>query len=98
MSTAAGTRRTLFEVERERGWRVWLLFALLVGMVFVAAWVACFIVTFSLFLSFPVVDTFTWVFTLKGVGLILAVTLAGALLYWFNSRLGARVRPLRAMH
>jgi Zn-dependent protease with chaperone function/Zn-finger nucleic acid-binding protein len=98
VSTNAGTRRTLFDIEREKRWRVWLLFALLVAMVFVAAWVACFIVTFSLFLSFPVVDTFTWVFTLKGVGLILGVALAGSLLYWFSSRLGARGRLLRAMH
>ena len=98
MNTNAGTRCTLFDIEREKRWRVWLLFALLVGMVFVAAWVACFIVTFSLFLSFPVVDTFTWVFTLKGIGLILGVALAGSLLYWFSSRLGARARLLRAMH
>jgi len=98
VSTPAGTRRTLFDIEREKRWRVWLLFALLVGMIFAAAWVACFIVTFSLFLSFPVVDTFTWVFTLKGVGLILGVALAGSLLYWFSSRLGARGRLLRAMH
>jgi len=98
VSTEKGTRRALFDIEREKRWRVWLLFALLVGMVFVAAWVACFIVTFSLFLSFPVVDTFTWVFTLKGIGLILAVALAGSLLYWFSSRVGARGRLLRAMH
>ena len=98
MSTSAGARRTLFDIEREKRWRIWLLFALLVGMAFVAAWVACFIVTLSLLLSFPVVDTFTWVFTLKGIGLILAVALAISLLYWFSSRLGARERLLRAMH
>ena len=98
MSTSAGTRRTLFDIEREKRWRICLLFALLVGLVFVAAWVACFIVTFSLFLSFPVVDTFTWVFTPKGIALILGVALVGALLYWFSSRLGARGRLLRAMH
>jgi Zn-dependent protease with chaperone function/Zn-finger nucleic acid-binding protein len=45
-----------------------------------------------------VVDTFTWVFTLKGIGLILGVALAGSLLYWFSSRIGARGRLLRAMH
>jgi len=98
VSTSAGARRTLFDIEREKRWRVWLLFALLVGIVFAAAWVACFIVTFSLFLSFPVADTFTWVFTAKGVGLILGAALAGAVLYWFSSRLGARGRLLRAMH
>ena len=98
MSTSAGTRRALFDIEREKRWRIWLLFALLVGMVFVAAWVACFIVTLSLFLSFPVVDTVSWVFTLKGIALILVVALAGSLIYWFSSRLGARDRLLRAMH
>ena len=98
MSTNAGARRTLFDIEREKRWRIWLLFALLVGMVFVAAWVACFIVTLSLFMSFPLVDTFTWVFTLKGISLILGVALAGALIYWFSSRVGARGRLLRALH
>jgi Zn-dependent protease with chaperone function/Zn-finger nucleic acid-binding protein len=98
LSTSASARRTLFDIEREKRWRIWLLFALLVGMVFVAAWAACFVVTFSLFLSFPVVDTFTWVFTLKGVGLILVVALDGSLVYWFSSRLGARGRLLRVMH
>ncbi|HEY5386405.1 MAG TPA: zinc metalloprotease HtpX [Thermoleophilia bacterium] len=98
LSTSASARRTLFDIEREKRWRIWLLFALLVGMVFVAAWAACFVVTFSLFLSFPVVDTFTWVFTLKGIGLILVVALDGSLVYWFSSRLGARGRLLRVMH
>jgi Zn-dependent protease with chaperone function/Zn-finger nucleic acid-binding protein len=98
VSTSAGARRTLFDIEREKRWRIWMLFGLLVGMLFVAAWVACFIVTFSLFLSFPLVDTFTWVFTLKGIGLILGVALAGAFIYWFASRIGARQRLLRAMH
>jgi fatty acid desaturase len=45
VSTSAGARRTLFDIEREKRWRIWLLFALLVGMVFAAAWIACFIVT-----------------------------------------------------
>ena len=98
MSTAAGTRRTLFDIEREKRWRIWLLFALLLAMVFGSAWVVCLIVTVSLYLSFPVVDTVSWVFTLKGVGIILGVALAGSLLYWFSAQVGARGRLLRAMH
>ncbi len=98
MSTAAGTRRTLFDIEREKRWRIWLLFALLLAMVFGSAWVVCLIVTVSLYLSFPVVDTVSWVFTPKGVGIILGVALAGSLLYWFSAQVGARQRLLRAMH
>jgi Zn-dependent protease with chaperone function/Zn-finger nucleic acid-binding protein len=98
VSTSTNTRRALFDIEREKRWRIWLLFALLVGILFAAAWVACFIVTFSLFLSFPVVDTFSWVFSARGVALILGVALVSSLAYWFGSRLGARQRLLRAMH
>jgi len=96
--SAPAERRTLFTIEREKRWRIWLLFGLLLLVVFVSAWVACFVVTFAFFLSFPVVDTFTWVFTLRGIGLILAAALAGSLVYWWTSQVGARTRLLAAMH
>ena len=97
MSTAPGTRRTIFEIEREQRWRIWVLFALLVAMVFAAVWVVCFI-TLSLFFSFPVVDTSSWVFTLWGVALILGVAILGSVAYWFGAQIGARGRLLHAMH
>src|SRR5664280_2636843 len=56
MSALAG-RRTVFAIEREKRWRIWLLFGMLLVVVFVSAWVACFIVTFAFFLSFPVTVT-----------------------------------------
>ena len=96
--SAAAPRRTLFDIEREKRWRIWLLFALLLVTVFGSAWVACLIVTVSLFVSFPVVDTVSWVFTLQGIGIILGVSLAGSVLYWFGAQVGARARLLRAMH
>jgi Zn-dependent protease with chaperone function/Zn-finger nucleic acid-binding protein len=98
VSAAAGTRRTLFDIEREKRWRIWLLFALLLAMVFVSAWVVCLIVTVSLYVSFPVVDTVSWVFTLRGIAVILSISVAGSLLYWFSAQVGARGRLLRAMH
>jgi Zn-dependent protease with chaperone function/Zn-finger nucleic acid-binding protein len=98
VSTEPGTGRTIFEIEREKRWRIWLLFALLVAMVFAAVWVACLIVTVGLYLSFPLVDTVSWVFTLKGAGLILGIALLGSALYWFSAQIGARGRLLRAMH
>jgi len=98
VSTESGTRRTLFEIEREKRWRIWLLFALLVAMVFAAVWVACLIVTVSFFLSFPVVDTVSWVFTLNGIGLILGTALVVSVVYWFSAQIGARGRLLHAMH
>jgi Zn-dependent protease with chaperone function/Zn-finger nucleic acid-binding protein len=91
-------RRTLFAIESEKRRRIWLLFGLLVAMVFAAAWVACLIVSVSLYLSFPVVDTWTWMFTLRGVGIVLAVALVGSLAYWGVSQIGARGRLLKAMH
>jgi Zn-dependent protease with chaperone function/Zn-finger nucleic acid-binding protein len=95
---ASGARRTFFEIEREKRWRVWVLFAALVAIVFAGVWVACLIVTASLFLSFPTVDTFTWVFAPRGVALILGLAVAASVPYWFASRVGARRRLLRAMH
>jgi len=98
VSTGSGARRTIFEIEREKRWRIWLLFALLVAMVFAAVWVACLIVTVSLYLSFPVIDTFSWAFTAKGIGLILGAALLGSMVYWFSAQIGARGRLLHAMH
>jgi Zn-dependent protease with chaperone function/Zn-finger nucleic acid-binding protein len=98
MSTGRDSRRPLFEIEREKRWRVWLLFALLLAMVSVAVWVACLIVSVCLFVLFPVVDTVGWVFTLRGVALIVLIALPATALYWFLSRIGAGERLLRAMH
>ena len=98
MSTGRDPRRPLFEIEREKRWRVWLLFALLLAMVSVAVWVACLVVSLCLFVVLPVADTLGWVFTLRGVALIVLVALPATALYWFVSRIGARERLLRAMH
>lgn len=95
---SGGGRRTLFEIERDKRWRVWLLFALLLGLVFLGAWVVCLIVSIGLYVSFPVVDTVSWVFRPQWIAVILAVSAAVALLYWFAAQLDARVRLLRAMH
>lgn len=93
-----GRRRGLFEVEREKRWRIWLLFALLLFVVFAAAWVAYLIVSLGLFLTFPIVDTVTWVFGLRGIGVILAVSLGVSALYWAAARVGAGERLVKAMH
>ena len=98
MSTGRDLRRPLFEIEREKRWRVWLLFALLLAMVSVAVWVACLIVSLCLFVVFPVAHTFGWAFTPRGVALIVGIALPATALYWFLSRIGARERLLRAMH
>ena len=64
----AAERRTLFEVEREKRWRVWLLFALLLALAFVTAWVACLIVLGVAYLVLPLVGPPAWLFSLAGVG------------------------------
>ena len=94
---AVVARRTLFEIEREKRWRVWLLFALLVAMVAVGVWIACLIVAVAFYVSFPVVDTVGWVLRPRVILLILGVSLGLSVLYWFSSQIGARGRLLRAL-
>ncbi|MFA4965023.1 MAG: M48 family metalloprotease, partial [Thermoleophilia bacterium] len=94
----AGDRRTLFEIERERRWRIWLLFALLLALVFVAAWVACLIVGVALFFGFPMAGTYGWLFTWWGTSLILGAAAVFSVAYWFSAQIGARRRLLRALH
>ena len=91
-------RRTLFEVEREKRWRVWLLFALLLALAFATAWVACLIVLGVAYLVLPPVGPPAWLFTPAGVGVVLAAALAFSLLYWGLVQIGARERLLKAMH
>ena len=98
MSATAAGRKALFDIEREKRWRIWLLFGLLLAVIFVTVWGVCVIVSVGLYVSFPVVNVAGWVFTLQGIAIVLAVSLAASLLYWFASRLGARDRLLRAMH
>ena len=97
-ATDPGPRKTLFEVEREKRWRIWLLFALLLVLAFVTAWVACVIVFGIAFLvvSEPVVVT--WLFTLRGVLVVLGAALVFSLLYWGLAQRGARDRLFAAMH
>jgi len=92
------TRRTLFEVEQEKRWRIWALFGLLLVLAFVSAWVGCLLVTGVLYLMLPDPAIVGWLFTPGGVVLVLGASLACSLVYWGLSRIGARERLLRAMH
>ena len=91
-------RRTLFEVEREKRWRIWLLFGLLVALAFVTAWVGCLVVTIILYFAFPEPGVVTWLFTPAGIAIVLGVSLVVALLYWGLAQIGARGRLMAAMH
>ena len=91
-------RRTLFEVEREKRWRIWLLFGLLVALAFVTAWVGCLVVTLVLYFAFPEPSIVTWLFTPAGIAIVLGVSLVVALLYWGLAQIGARGRLMTAMH
>jgi Zn-dependent protease with chaperone function/Zn-finger nucleic acid-binding protein len=93
-----GDRRTLFEIEREKRWRVWLLFGLLVATIAAAVWIACLIVAVAFYLSFPVVDTVSWVLRPRVILLIVVISLAVSVVYWFACQVGARARLLRVMH
>jgi Zn-dependent protease with chaperone function/Zn-finger nucleic acid-binding protein len=91
-------RKTIFEVEREKRWRIWLLFALLLLLVYAAVWVACLVVALSVYIVIPDTDVFAVVLDWRNTGVILAAALVFSLVYWYVARLGARRRLLRAMH
>ena len=94
-----GPRKTLFEVESEKRWRIWLLFALLLALAFVTAWVAC-VIVFGIAFLFVVSDAVVvaWLFTLRGVLVVLGAALVFSLLYWWLAQRGARDRLFAAMH
>lgn len=91
-------RRTLFEVEQEQRWRIWLLFGLLLLLAFLSAWVGCLIVTGVLYLAVPEPLIVRWLFTPLGVLGVLGAALAFSLVYWGLAQIGARARLLKAMH
>jgi Zn-dependent protease with chaperone function/Zn-finger nucleic acid-binding protein len=91
-------RRTLFEVEREKRWRIWLLFALLVALAFVTVWVFCLIVLGIAYLVVPLLGPPAWLFSPLGIAAVLGVAFVISLIYWGLAQIGARGRLLRAMH
>ena len=91
-------RRTLFEVEREKRWRIWLLFALLVALAFVTAWSSCLIVLGIAYLVIPLLGPPAWLFSPAGVAGVLGAALVLSLIYWGLAQIGARGRLLGAMH
>ena len=91
-------RKTLFEVEREKRWRIWVLFGLLLALAFVTAWVACLIVSILAYFAFPESVVVMWLFTPLGVLAVLGAALVFSLLYWALAQLGARGRLVAALH
>jgi Zn-dependent protease with chaperone function/Zn-finger nucleic acid-binding protein len=97
--TGQGPREALFEVEREKRWRIWLLFTLLLVLAYATAWVACVIVFgIASLLVTSEAAVVTWLFTLRGVLAVLGAALAFSLLYWWLAQRGARDRLFAAMH
>jgi Zn-dependent protease with chaperone function/Zn-finger nucleic acid-binding protein len=91
-------RKTVFEVQREQRWRIWLLFALLLLLVYAAVWVACLVLALSVFMFIPDSNVFSVVVDWRNTGVILGAALAFSVVYWYVARVGARRRLLRAMH
>ena len=98
MALEPSRRKTIFEVQREQRWRIWLLFALLLLLVYAAVWVACLVVTSSVYIVIPDSGVFSVVLDWRNTGVIVAAALAFSLVYWYVARIGARQRLLRAMH
>ena len=98
MASGQATRKTIFEVQREQRWRIWLLFALLLVVVYAAVWVACLVVALSVFIVIPDSQVFAVVVDWRNTGVILGAALVFSVVYWYVARIGARKRLLRAMH
>ena len=93
-----GRAKTIFEVEREQRWRIWLLFALLLAVVFAGVWLACLVLAIWAELLVPTGAAFRVVLDLRNTVLILAIAALVSLVYWYTSRIDARTRLLTAMH
>lgn len=95
--SATGARATMFEVERERAWRIWLLFAILVALFFAGVWAMA--VTLGLALSSFLLDPglLRVTFSLPGLGVLFTVAVVVGVVYWLSSRIDARARLLKAM-
>jgi len=98
MSGRPDLRATVFEVEREQRWRIWLLFALLVLMALASVWVVAFLATAAVALSFGVAGAWGALFSLRALGILLLAALVFAGAYWFAAQAGAKARLLEAMH
>jgi len=98
VTAATPERKTIFAVEREQRWRIWLLFALLLALVYAAVWLACLLTAFSIFVVLPDAEIFSLVLDWSNTGVILATALTFSIVYWYVARIGARTRLLRAMH
>jgi len=95
--SATGARATMFEVERERTWRIWLLFAVLVALFFAGVWAMAVILGLALssFLLEP--SLLRMAFSLPGLGVLFTVAVVVGVVYWLSSRIEARERLLKAM-
>ena len=91
-------RRTVFEVESEQRWRIWLLFALLLALVATSVWVVCLLIGVIMYVAAPVVDLVALLLRPRVAGVILGVSALLAVLYWFSAQVGARGRLLRCLH
>jgi len=92
-----GPRRTLLEVRRERRWRVWVMFTLLVLVAMVPLIVLGAVVGLILLTFGPAWSVFStglqWYHVVPTVG----VALIGAAVYWRAAHRDARRRLLQAM-
>jgi Zn-dependent protease with chaperone function/Zn-finger nucleic acid-binding protein len=93
-----GAPTTFFDVERERRWRIWLLFATLAGLFFAAVWVVTFCVAGAAASVLFDTRAYWLTFTAPGLAALLTGSLLAAWLYWRVSRIGADARLLAAMH
>ena len=85
-----GRAKTIFEVEREQRWRIWLLFALLLVVVFAGVWLACLVLAIWAEVLVPTGVAFRVVLDLRNTVLILAIAALVSSVYWYTSRIDAR--------
>ncbi len=87
-----GATKTIFEVRREQRWRIWLLFALLLLVIYAGVWLACLLVAVWAEVLVPTGMALSLVLDLRNSMLILGIAVLVSLVYWFGAQLDARER------
>ena len=98
MNGTRGPRKTTFEIRREQRWRIWLLFALLLGMALVSVWTVALVLAVGVFVVSADPEVWGVLWSWRAAGLVVLVATVASVVYWFSAQAGARRRLLKAMH
>jgi Zn-dependent protease with chaperone function/Zn-finger nucleic acid-binding protein len=95
---ARGPRKTVFEVQREQRWRIWLLFALLLCMALVTLWITAFVVAAGISIVHTGESVWRLLFSLRGFSAVALLATVASVVYWYAAQAGAKARLMGALH